>query len=136
MVVGRGERSKASLRQWQRSLADRVGDRAPDLDVLVVSRETAAPAESGERATLALPPWKGMAGALALSVVTTLLALPLAHSLELANIVMLFLLAVVVTAMLFGRGPAVLAAVANVLAFDFFFVPPRCRSQSATRNTS
>ncbi len=26
--------------------------------------------------------------------------------------------------MLFGRGPAVLAAIVNVLAFDFFFVPP------------
>ena len=44
---------------------------------------------------------------------------------ELANIVMLFLLAVVGAALLFGRGPAVLAAVVNVLAFDFFFVPPR-----------
>ena len=38
---------------------------------------------------------------------------------------MLFLLAVVGVAMLFGRGPAVLAAIANVLAFDWFFVPPQ-----------
>ncbi len=44
---------------------------------------------------------------------------------ELANIVMLFLLAVVVVALRSGRGPAVLAAFLNVAAFDFFFVPPR-----------
>jgi two-component system sensor histidine kinase KdpD len=41
-----------------------------------------------------------------------------------ANIVMLSLLAVVGAA-LFGRGPAAPTAVANVLAFDFFFVTPK-----------
>ena len=48
---------------------------------------------------------------------------------ELANIVMVFLLAVIVTAARFGRGPAIVAASSNVLAFDFFFVIAR----SATR---
>ena len=38
---------------------------------------------------------------------------------------MLFLLAVVVVAVRYGRGPAVLAAFLSVGAFDFFFVPPR-----------
>ena len=44
---------------------------------------------------------------------------------DLANIVMVFLLAVVGTGVWFGRGPAVLAAFVNVAAFDFFFVAPR-----------
>ena len=44
---------------------------------------------------------------------------------ELANIVMLFLLARGIVAVRFGRGPAVLAAFLSVAAFDFFFVPPR-----------
>jgi K+-sensing histidine kinase KdpD len=44
---------------------------------------------------------------------------------DLANIVMLFLLTVVLVAMRFGRGPAVLAAFVSVAAFDFFCVPPR-----------
>ena len=44
---------------------------------------------------------------------------------ELANIVMVFLLAVVLVGVRYGRGPAVLAAFLNVVAFDFFFVPPR-----------
>jgi two-component system sensor histidine kinase KdpD len=45
--------------------------------------------------------------------------------LDAANIVMLFLLAVLGVAMRYGRGPAALASVLNVAAFDFFFVPPR-----------
>ena len=41
-----------------------------------------------------------------------------------ANTVMLFLAAVAYVAVRFGRGPAILASVLAVLAFDFFFVPP------------
>ncbi len=42
-----------------------------------------------------------------------------------ANTVMLYLLAVVGVAMRYGRGPAVLASVLSVLAFDFLFIPPQ-----------
>jgi two-component system sensor histidine kinase KdpD len=38
---------------------------------------------------------------------------------------MLYLLVVVLTGLRWGMGPAVLASVTGVLAFDFFFVPPR-----------
>ncbi len=44
---------------------------------------------------------------------------------ELANLVMVYLLGVTLASVRLGRGPAVLTAVANVLAFDFCFVPPR-----------
>jgi two-component system sensor histidine kinase KdpD len=37
---------------------------------------------------------------------------------------MLYLLAVMASAVLFGRGPAILASVASFLAFNFFFVEP------------
>ena len=125
LVVGRGSRKRTFLARWRRSAPDRIGELAPDLDVLVVNRE-ASPTVSEQRESrgFAMPEPRGMVGAVGISVVTTLLAVPLSHHLELANIVMLFLLAVVVTAMLFGRGPAVLSAIVNVLAFDFFFVPP------------
>jgi two-component system sensor histidine kinase KdpD len=42
-----------------------------------------------------------------------------------ANLTMIYLLGVVLSGMVFGRKPAVLAAVLSVLAFDFAFVPPR-----------
>ena len=38
---------------------------------------------------------------------------------------MVYLLAVVIAALYLGRGPAILASIASVLAFDFFFIPPQ-----------
>src|SRR6185436_3894516 len=42
-----------------------------------------------------------------------------------SNIVMIFLAGVALVAARMGRGPSIAAAVARVLLFDFFFVPPR-----------
>lgn len=69
--------------------------------------------------------WQGHACAVAAAATATVFAAPLADRLDLANIVMLYLLAVVVIAFRFGKGPAVVAAIVNVAAFDFFFVPPQ-----------
>ena len=44
---------------------------------------------------------------------------------DLPNLIMVYLLAVMVTAVQCGRGPAILNALLSVLAFDFCFVPPR-----------
>lgn len=62
--------------------------------------------------------------ALLASLGVTLAAMPLSPHLDHANIVMLFLLALVGVAARYGRGPAVLVAVSNVLAFNFVFMPP------------
>lgn len=67
-------------------------------------------------------PYPAAVGACAL---TALLCYPLARHVELANIVMLFLLTVVLVAVYAGRGPAVLAAFLSVALFDVMFVPPR-----------
>src|SRR5574341_1426801 len=40
------------------------------------------------------------------------------------NLLMIYLLVVVLSAVYLGRGPAILASVLGVLAFDYFFVPP------------
>ena len=63
--------------------------------------------------------------AVAACVVTTLIATPLLGVIDLANIVMLFLLTVVLVALRLGQGPAIVAAFLSVLLFDIFFVPPR-----------
>lgn len=69
------------------------------------------------------------AQSLALSVlaciVTTAVATPLLGYLDLANIVMLFLLTVLLVAVKLGRNAAILASILSVLFFDIFFVPPR-----------
>ncbi len=77
------------------------------------------------RKNQAPPNGSGYWWALAACIATALLATPLRAYLELSNIVMLFLLAVLLIAARFGRGPAILAAFLSVAQFDFFFVPPR-----------
>ena len=49
---------------------------------------------------------------------------PARSAVELTNVVMVFLLAVVGVALRFGRGPSIFASIVSVAAFDFFFVPP------------
>lgn len=56
---------------------------------------------------------------------TTVIATPLLGHLDLANIVMLFLLTVLLVAVKLGRNAAILASILSVLLFDIFFVPPR-----------
>lgn len=59
-----------------------------------------------------------------LCVGVTAVALPLRGLLEPTNQVMLYLLAVLWSAVRYGRAPAALAAVLSVGLFDFFLVPP------------
>lgn len=72
-----------------------------------------------------LSDWQRFALALLACTATTLIATPLLGYLDLANIVMLFLLTVLLVAVSLGLAPALLAAFASVAMFDFFFVPPR-----------
>jgi two-component system sensor histidine kinase KdpD len=69
--------------------------------------------------------WSGYAWGLAVTAACTAIAFPLYPSVDSVNIVMLYLLGTTFGALRLGRGPAVLISVANILAFDFFFVPPR-----------
>ncbi len=41
-----------------------------------------------------------------------------------ANLIMMYLIAVIAVAIRFGRGPSIVASVLSVASFDFFFVPP------------
>ena len=115
---------------WARGTARRVGELAPDIDLIEVGRgESQSAAERREA-----PPdedvrdkikymrfvWAGFA-----CIVTAGLAGLVRPYFDLANIVMIFLLGVVLVAMRLGRGPAILAAFVNVGLFDYFFVPPR-----------
>ena len=115
-------------RPWYRSFADRIGHAAPDLDVIQVARgEDAreAAAKPGAPVRGAALDWSAYLKATALCAAITLVMAPLRPLIELTDIAMLFLLAVLVVAVRLGRGPALAAAFFAVAAFDFFFVPPR-----------
>ena len=68
--------------------------------------------------------WVGYAVALALTALVTAAIGIVRQSANVANISILYLLAVLVTAVAFGSLPAVFASVAAFVAFDFFFVEP------------
>ncbi len=131
VVVGRGPRRRLP---WRRSISDTIAAAEDGLDVFEIGRgahEAGAPiatrvaAEAPERDAKALERRKRYGGTLLACAATTGAALLLLPYFELANIVMVFLLTVVLVGVKWGRGPAILAAVVNVVAFDFFFVPPR-----------
>jgi two-component system sensor histidine kinase KdpD len=124
VMVGRDKRPF-----WDLGFAYRLGRLAPDMDVIQVA-STSTPdarrtgAASAQESAVAVR-LGGYAIAAAAVVGVTVAATPLRNFLDLANIVMLFLLAVFFTAVKLGRGPALLSAFLSVAAFDFFFVPPR-----------
>ncbi|MDQ0017271.1 two-component system sensor histidine kinase KdpD [Variovorax boronicumulans] len=138
LVMGRSEPASGWRRWWPAAavpLPRALAQRAPALDILEVGRADStrrlsrtplntprADDDDHEKAPIH---WPGYAWATATSVALTLVCTPLTGVLELSNIVMLFLLGVVGVAMRFGRGPSALAALLNVAAFDYFFVPPR-----------
>jgi two-component system sensor histidine kinase KdpD len=138
LVLGRSEPASGWRQWWPVTpvpLPRALAQRAPALDILEVGRADSArrlsrmplntPRADDDDHEKAPIHWPGYAWATATSVALTLVCTPLAGVLELSNIVMLFLLGVVGVAMRFGRGPSALAALLNVAAFDYFFVPPR-----------
>src|SRR6266702_3585296 len=69
--------------------------------------------------------WAGYAWAVGATAVCTFVGLAMFPRFDLVNVAMVYLLAVVVIALRFSRGPAIAASVLCVAAFDFVFVPPR-----------
>jgi two-component system, OmpR family, sensor histidine kinase KdpD len=69
--------------------------------------------------------WARYGWALVVSALTTVVAYAMDPYFALANIVMAYLLGSTLVGVKFGRGPAVLASFANVVAFALYFVPPR-----------
>jgi two-component system sensor histidine kinase KdpD len=66
-------------------------------------------------------------GALSMSAFCTAAAFPFYPGFNVTNVAMLYLLGTAIVALRIGRGPAVLTSVVNMLALDFFFIPPLYR---------
>ncbi|HXU29908.1 MAG TPA: DUF4118 domain-containing protein, partial [Thermoanaerobaculia bacterium] len=114
------------------SFAERLIRDSGDMDVYLLSGLDApagrrvAPADKSapREKRLRSRPRAYLIGLIATLVASGFAAL-MAPSFAEANLVMVYLLSVVGTALWAGRGPAILASLAGVAAFDFFFVSPR-----------
>jgi two-component system sensor histidine kinase KdpD len=74
--------------------------------------------------SLATRPWVGYAVALALTALVTGIIALVREFADVTNISILYLLAVLITATVFGSRPAIFASLAAFFAFDFFFINP------------
>ena len=116
-------------RAWRRPLLDDLVAAAGDLPIHVMPRPgTPAPRRpaDGPRRPSAPPRASGREhlAAAALVAGATLVSLVLHELLDVANIALVFLTAVLAAAVAGGLLPSLLAAALSVIAFNFFFLPP------------
>lgn len=69
--------------------------------------------------------WTSYACGLGATIACTAVSFPIGTHVDLINIVMVYMLGSALAGLWLGRGASALTAVLNVVAFDFFFVPPR-----------
>jgi two-component system sensor histidine kinase KdpD len=137
IVVGEPTR-KAWQRRFRPSTVERLVAQARDMDVVVVKMTSASWMKRNpvlarsldylapdRRVTSEKRRLPGYAASLSSTAIATIIAWWMTPVFELANVVMVYLLSTVLVAARYGRGPAVLAAIVGVAAFDFFFVPPQ-----------
>jgi len=121
---------------WRRgvSTTTQLIRRAGDFDVLVVGRDDHAVPQTSiinrESIDEEMHPsrkerWPEYLAAIGATVAATLLCWAMFPLFEQANLVMVYLLAAAIVAVRYGRKPAIVTSVLNVLAFDIVFVPPR-----------
>lgn len=120
---------KTHQSRWKRligrTVVDDLLDASGDIDVYVIRGEEEPRAAAPGRPVPPPTSWRPYFFASAIVALSGLVAagFTMLHLAE-ANVVMVFLAAVAYVAFRYGRGPAILASVEAVLAFDFFFVLP------------
>lgn len=105
---------------------DRIIRRSGAVDVVIVSFEQDKSVEIHPAPKHRHPyEVRGYAASMLLVAAATVLCELLRPFFTPTNMVMFYLLAVVIASVRLGRKPAIASAFLGVLAFDFFFVPPR-----------
>ena len=132
-----GKPNRRGWRSWLRpSTTSQLVAHARDMDIYVVSGEDAArarlsPVLARSSAYLGLAPGTSgknrapaYAWAIAISAICTAICWVIKAWFDLPNLIMIYLLGAAMIAARYGRGAAILSAILNLAAFDFFFVPP------------
>ncbi|KQT83886.1 sensor histidine kinase KdpD [Aurantimonas sp. Leaf443] len=123
IVVGKARSRRLKLPWSEGNLADALVRRARGVSVLVLTESGAAPRrdwpwpEAGSRI--------GYGAAVVSVALATLLGTELVRHVSLPNVSMLYLLAVLAPALLYGVWSAVFASFLSFGAYNFFFIDPR-----------
>jgi len=127
IVVGEPRRFGLRSILWPSTAAKLIGSHG-GIDISVIARREPAVRGRSTRAGMDAPretPWVRYWAALSISAACTGVAAIMYPYFALTNLVMIYLLGATIAALRLGRAPASFAAIANVIAFDFYFVPPR-----------
>src|SRR5574340_1528337 len=123
IIVGKPVRPR-----WREMLKGSVVDRllhaSGDIDIYVISGKAEPAQPAVARDWQPHRPRRRYFLSLVLVALGTALSVTLRGWVEPTNLVMIYLAIVVTAAVYLGRGPSLVAAVAGVLAFDYFLVPP------------
>lgn len=127
-----GNRKAPLWRRWGKSLSQKLIERGDGLEITTLSADH-VPAErsettrphriSGLTAPLIVP-WMDYVYAALVVAAMTALGFPLRGVTDPDNLALIYLTGVVIAAARFGIGPAVLASVLSIPAFNFFFTEP------------
>lgn len=107
------------------SVVEELIRQSGDIDVYVIKGEREV--EPRTRQVLQLSPlasWHPYGLAALIVLLATGICWLMFPYFQLPNLIMVYLVGVIVAAIRFGRGPAILCSVFSVAAFDFCFVPP------------
>jgi two-component system, OmpR family, sensor histidine kinase KdpD len=106
------------------NIVDQIIQRSGDIDVYVISSSDKPTSSPQTTLSYRFRPVSNYLWVFVILALSTGLGALLQPFISPTNLVMVYLLAVVLTALYLGRGPAVMMSILGVLAFDFFFVPP------------
>jgi len=118
LLIGRGRPRGFSLR---RRLASRLLRLAQGLEIAILDLDRDVPPAARPRRALRPGPY---GAAVLATAVAAVIAEGLSGLLELPNISLIFLAAVLLVAVRSSRGPALFCALLGFLAYDFLFIPP------------
>jgi two-component system sensor histidine kinase KdpD len=124
VIIGKPLRSR-----WQDllqgSIVDQLVRSSGAIDVYLISGEPQPPEAQEPRTWIPHRPLRRYLLSVLLVGAASLASFPFAAMISPTNLIMLYLVAVVASAVYLGRGPSILASVLSVLAFDYFFIPPQ-----------
>lgn len=114
-------------RFWKKSMADRLILDSADIDICVV-RPMPSTERSSKVSRIAVPPSESVVGEYSWAFVGTFVLVSLCWALAPVTgymfVALVFLLAVVLAALRFRRGPVLAMASLLALAWNYFFIPP------------
>jgi two-component system sensor histidine kinase KdpD len=129
ILVG-APRTRFGWQHLRRSTASALIRLGTDADIVVVTRAGSDMA-AGRPGALTIMPgtWSKRltlyAAALGLTVLCSVITMPMLDHFDLLDIGMVYMLAATLAALRLGLGPAVVTSLANIAAFDYYVVPPR-----------